>query len=240
MLSNADYMNQAVSIQSGIDTLTGTITRWSETSIWALLSNGVTYRFLRSQDGQWRIYGHAADPTAAPLVFAPAAVAPVNDPAPVNAAKPVTRIEMDQKQAELVYRIEDVAATATGWDREEAEARAKVADPERSLSSFTIDALTAAAGTAEARHDIASFLAKIAPFVVVSEAHTPANPNRYKILEITDGPALTAVVRLFADIVVNRYERFYKPNSTSVSDVEIKLHAHVAYGRLYRAINGRY
>ncbi len=68
-MSNSDYLNQQVQIASGEGVLLGTVTRWSETSIWVTFEGTITRRFVQSQDGQFRLHGRSTDERSAALVF---------------------------------------------------------------------------------------------------------------------------------------------------------------------------
>jgi hypothetical protein len=152
----------------------------------------------------------------------------------------VTRIEMDEKQAELCYRVESILQLGEAWSRDEAAARAKIADEAQQISSFTLDALADAAGTQEARNDIRTFRRRVEEHAVLSRRERDNGHVYYRVLEVTDGAALTEVVRQFVDVVRQRTVRFYPSRSTSPSDREIKTATYASYNQLERTLNGTF
>lgn len=151
-----------------------------------------------------------------------------------------TRIEMDKTQDELCYRIESIFQLGATWDKDEREARAKIADEAQQISSFTLDALAAAGGTQEARNDIRTFRRRVEEVAVLTRKERDGGYVYYRVLEVTDGPALTELVRSFTEVVRQRTQRFYPSRSTSPSDNEIKIYTYAAYNQLERTLNGTY
>lgn len=152
----------------------------------------------------------------------------------------VTRIEMDDTQAELCQRVQSVLQLGETWAADEAKARAKVADEAQQLSSFTIDALTQAAATQEARNDIRTFHRKLEACAVISRRDHDGGYTFYRVLEVTDGPAFSQVIRDFTEVVRQRTQRFYPPRSTSPSDNEIKVGTYASYNQVERTLNGQF
>lgn len=244
MTHNRTLQGQHVVMESGTTVITGTVTRWSEVSIWVTFEDGKEYRFTRSQDGQFRRVGRTTDKYAAPLVFMAAddvaalvarrdSIAEIEQllepmpepPAPVA----VTRIEFTPAQATIADRIERVNALAKGWDADDADARAKV--QEGSLSSFRIDDLITAAGRQPARRSMRQFLSNLADAVVISEIG--------RVLEFTDPQKAEQQLGYLAEGAQESYEGWHKPNSTSNASVEISLCEHQAWQSLWRVSTGK-
>lgn len=240
MRNNTDLthlVGQAVTFPSGTAVLTGTVGRAGTSVIWVTFDvGGDEYRFNRSQDGSFRRHGSSTDPRAAVLTFASAPVAPAPTPSPVIPPEPAaaTRIEFTPDQAELADLVTRIVYLYTGWQDADTAARAKVADPTQGLSSFRVDDLIAAAGTEAPRIQIAHFLATVDGTAVVRAEATG------RVMEILDEAKLREMLDYFTTAVTERFTGWYKPNSTSNADVEIKLSEHAAWQRAWRVATGRH
>jgi hypothetical protein len=151
---------------------------------------------------------------------------------PVGYGKPtaaVTRIEFTPQQANVADRIERVVALTTGWGNDDEEARRKVQTD--FLSSFRIEPLIVAAGRQEPLTWMRAFLGRIEDAAVISE--------RGRVLELLDPAKAADQLEKLCGNAQDRFESWYKPNSTSNVDVEIKLAEHEAWQSLYRVATGK-
>jgi hypothetical protein len=151
---------------------------------------------------------------------------------PLGFGKPitaVTRIEFTPQQANVADRIERVVALTTGWGNDDEEARRKVQTD--FLSSFRIEPLIVAAGRQEPLTWMRAFLGRIEDAAVISE--------RGRVLELLDPAKAADQLEKLCGNAQDRFESWYKPNSTSNVDVEIKLAEHEAWQSLYRVATGK-
>ena len=144
----------------------------------------------------------------------------------MNSIKEADFTEALANVAELVYRY---SSTLRAWDKDEEKAKADVAAG--SLSSFTIDKLVWAASTQSPRYNIQGWLRK------VDETCTRSEIGR--VTEVQDEAKLVDLVQYFNDYVTDQFTDWYRPNSTSNVDVEIKLGQHEAWKELFRIASGR-
>jgi hypothetical protein len=268
MYTTADFIpgNQAT-LPSGNALLTGTITRTSDVSVWVAF-DGHESRFVRSQDGQFRRAGRSTDQHAPVLMPAlPAEDSPVIQTAgykpisneemdallapvgwdvppapagqdldellePLGFGKPitaVTRIEFTEEQTHTADLIERVAALSKGWHINDEDARRGVQTG--SLSSFRIEPLIDAAGREEPQRWLTAFLERMDDAAVISE--------RGRLLEFLDPAKAAELLQQLQASAVDRFESWFKPNSTSNVDVEIKLAEHEAWQAVARVSTGK-
>jgi xanthine/CO dehydrogenase XdhC/CoxF family maturation factor len=123
-----DYQGRTVTIQSGEETLTGTVTRTSKTSLWATFG-GKEYRFSRSQDGNLRRHGTTGNRFAPILVFVPEApsIQEILAAADTTSNNWVGEVLHGSQRAILTFGTRK-AATATARQLKDAGAEVQVAD----------------------------------------------------------------------------------------------------------------
>lgn len=131
-----------------------------------------------------------------------------------------------ETKADTVYSY---SATLRSWDKEEEKAKEDIAAG--SLTSFTIDRLVWAASTRSARYDLMNWLRK------VDETCTRNDLGR--VTEVHDEAKFIGLVDYFNEYATDRFTDWYRPNSTSNIDVEIKLGQHEAWKDLFRIASGR-
>jgi len=132
------------------------------------------------------------------------------------------------RKAELTARI---LQRGMHWDMDDRMARAKAADPTKSLSSFIIDDLIKSAGTEGARRSIAAFRRRLDGVVTLND--------HGRITEVHNEERLAELLQYMVESVTEQFMDWYKPNSTSNADVEIKLHEHAAWQELYKVATGK-
>lgn len=234
MSHNRNYQDMAVEIESGTGIITGTVTRWSVTSIWVTFREGGTYRFSRSQDGQFRRYGTTADPSAPALRFtdlppAEAPVGPETEPEEAPAPVAVAKADFTKEQAKVADRIARISALARGWAQDAAEARAAVATAY--LDSFRIEDLVTTAARQRILADVNKFLLKCVGSVVLTDYG--------QVAEFTDFAKAAELLGQLTEIAEEAYEGWHRSNSTSNVDVEIKLREHEAWQSVMRVATGK-
>jgi uncharacterized protein (DUF1778 family) len=219
----------AVTFPSGTEILTGTVTRVSPTSVWAVL-NGREYRFVRSQDGQFRRYGNSDNQFAAvlsPVVPEKAPVEAEEAPAETVSIKAVDFTEEQDRLTELTTRV---LWLRKSWDEADLKARAKVSEG-NSLSSFLLDELVEAAARQTVRRTMAAFQERISEVVTLSET--------LRITEILDWDKFQEFFGYIKEEATDRFMDWYQPNSTSNVSVEISLAEHAAWQQLMKVASGK-
>lgn len=139
-----------------------------------------------------------------------------------------TSIEFTEAQQDLASRISRIVFLVRSQEAADTKARQDVATA--NLSSFNIDALVEAASWQRPLHTLNIFLRKMDKVAVISE--------HGRVLEITDEVELQALMATLKEATTEAFLEWYKPNSTSNIDVEIKLGEHVAWQQAMKVASG--
>lgn len=121
------------------------------------------------------------------------------------------------------------------WESHNADYRAKAADANASLSSFTIEGLMQAGGREEATRILIRVRDTLSSYLTYDAEDT----NRVFPSGVEEEEEALGYLTKATENMIDRYMDWYKPNSSSNAHVEIELYKHESYKDAIKALQGR-
>jgi len=143
----------------------------------------------------------------------------------------IPRSEFTNEQVEAVHTAERINRLQRDWLADLTTARAKVAENDF-LSSFDLEDLCTANSRVEVLQRLNTYNRKLKEFCETSE-------ETRRILAITNWEEFQKLQAYVLNMATESYMEWYRPNSTSVMDVELKLRQHEAWQTLQGVASGR-